>query len=179
METPCPHSIPGVFSSSASSPSCSSNPFSFSLWGNPSSSLPISTCFAACLAQTLLGTCLVVMPCANLPVSHSSLRPWDRARPLMRTLWEPCDAAGRRTSTCCAPSLLWLLTTTTHSHSGRESPCSCSLSSSGLAYTLSFLAFLSFPASPGVAWLQPLQPNFRMPCSEPTWFPRSPPKSLP
>lgn len=129
METPCPHSIPVFFfSSCASSPSSSSNPFSFRLWGNPSSSLPISTCFAECLWhkpswEDTVWWC----PVQTSLFPHSSLRPWGRAQPLTRTLWEPCGAAGRRTSTCCAPTLLWLLTTTTHSHTGRGEPWSGAL----------------------------------------------------
>lgn len=54
------------------------------------------------------------------PRDCSSPRPCSRARLLTRTLCEPCSAAGRTTATCCVPTLPWLLTTTTHSWTGKD-----------------------------------------------------------
>lgn len=58
----------------------------------------------------------VMMPGANLCFpSCSSPRLCAQARHPTRTSCEPCGAAGRRTSACCAPTQPWLLTTTTRS----------------------------------------------------------------
>lgn len=57
----------------------------------------------------------------RFPWGRSSLRPYAHAQPPTKTSCEPCNAAGRKTATCCVPTLLWLLTTTTHSRTGKES----------------------------------------------------------
>lgn len=57
----------------------------------------------------------------HFPWFHSSLRPCVHAQPQMRTSCEPCGAAGRRITTCCVLTLLWLLTITTHIQTGKNS----------------------------------------------------------
>lgn len=72
-------------------------------------------CWVPMASTPLKGTREVMMLNANLCFSCCrSRRPCTRAQHLMRTSCKPCSAAGRRTTTCCAHTQPWLLTTTTH-----------------------------------------------------------------
>lgn len=130
----------------------------------PSPSVPSESHPPASLFRTALLSARGTSPAGNawggdvlskpprFPWGCSSPRPCAHARLPTRRSCEPCSAAGRTTATCCVPTPPWLLTTTTHSWTGKDrhgqehhvSFRSCCIARLGFASVKEFSCF-SFP----------------------------------